>query len=90
MQPVTLTARWAGLGLLTAGLSIRVLATYFSNYFGELVAFVPSLAGIVLLVGGWSMFRWAGPAVAFLIFMFPLPSQVKEATRCLRVLDRMK
>ena len=78
LTPVTPLARWAGLGLLTAGLSLRVLSTYYSNVFGELVSFVPSLAGIVLLVGGWSMFRWAGPAVGFLIFMFPLPSQVKE------------
>ena len=27
-----------------------------------------------LIVGGKSMLRWAGPAVLFLLFMFPLPS----------------
>ena len=34
---------------------------------------MPAVAGIFLLVGGWKALRWAGPAVAFLIFMFPLP-----------------
>ena len=31
-----------------------------------------------LLVGGWKLFRWAGPAIGFLLFMFPLPSFIKN------------
>ncbi|MBI3839642.1 MAG: exosortase/archaeosortase family protein [Planctomycetia bacterium] len=72
--PVTLGARWAGMGLLTAGLGLRLLTTYYPNRVPEMDSFVPSVAGIFLLVGGWKMIRWAGPAVVFLIFMFPLPS----------------
>ncbi|MEX0678961.1 MAG: exosortase/archaeosortase family protein [Pirellulales bacterium] len=71
--PVTLAARWAGVGLLSAGLAMRLVFTYFPNHFPEMVSFVPAVAGVFLLVGGWKMLRWAGPAVAFLIFMFPLP-----------------
>ena len=41
--------------------------------------FVPCVAGIVLVVGGWPLFRWAGPAVLFLIFMFPLPWSWEKA-----------
>jgi len=72
--PVTASARWAGLALLCAGLGIRLAATYYPNRVPEMDSFVISVAGVFLLVGGWKMMRWAGPAVAFLIFMFPLPS----------------
>ena len=67
------SARWAGVGLLSSGLGIRLLATYFPSHVFEMDSFVLSVAGVFLLVGGWKMLRWAGPAVAFLIFMFPLP-----------------
>ncbi|REK17535.1 MAG: exosortase [Planctomycetota bacterium] len=70
---VTTTARWAGVGLLAAGLGMRLGATYFPNHVPEMVSFVPSVAGVFLLVGGWQTLRWAGPPIAFLIFMFPLP-----------------
>jgi exosortase len=73
-EPVTLGARWAGVALLSVGLGIRLVATYYSSHVPEMDSFVPAVAGVFLLVGGWKMIRWAGPAVAFLIFMFPLPS----------------
>ena len=72
--PVSAVARWAGVALLSSGLALRLIATYVADQFPEMVSFVPSVAGLFLLVGGWKMLRWAGPAVAFLIFMFPLPS----------------
>lgn len=71
--PVTLAARWAGAALLAAGVGMRVLTTYYQYQVLELDSFVPSVAGVFLLVGGWKTMRWAGPAIAFLIFMFPLP-----------------
>ncbi len=71
--PVKPGERWAGFGLLSAGVAMRMAATYYSSHVAEMVSFVPSVAGVFLLVGGWRMMRWAGPAVAFLIFMFPLP-----------------
>jgi len=46
----------------------------------DMYTFVPALAGVFLLFGGWSMFRWAWAPIAFLIFMYPLPD---EATRYL-------
>jgi exosortase len=81
--PVALSARWAGVGLLSAGLGIRMFATYYPNHVPEMDSFVISVAGIFLMIGGWNAIRfnpfaerpfgWAGPAIAFLIFMFPLP-----------------
>ena len=73
LGPVSSKERWWGVGLLSVGLGIRMLATFFPNITPEMYSFVPAAAGLVLLVGGWKMFRWAGPPVGFLIFMFPLP-----------------
>ena len=71
---VTAAARWAGVALLSAGLGLRLFATYYWFHVPQMDSFVVAVAGVFLLVGGWQMIRWAGPAVAFLIFMFPLPS----------------
>ncbi len=67
------SARWAGVGLLSFGLLVRIATNYWPNISPELASFVPCVAGLVLLVGGWAAIKWAGPPVAFLIFMFPLP-----------------
>lgn len=70
--------RWLGLGLLALGLGSRLMFTRTGYIAPELVTFVPSLAGVFLLVGGRELLRWAGPVVAFLVFMFPLPSVIRE------------
>ncbi len=67
-------ARWAGIGLLSFGLGVRLLSTYFPNLTPEMYSFVPAILGTVLLVGGWKALIWSGPPLAFLFFMFPLPS----------------
>jgi exosortase len=71
--PVKIYERWAGFALLSAGIAMRMAATFYVSHVAEMVSFVPSVAGVFLLMGGWRMLRWAGPAVAFLVFMFPLP-----------------
>ncbi len=73
---VTAGSRWAGVALLSAGLGIRMVATYYWTHVPQMDSFVLAVAGVFLLVGGWKMIRWAGPAVAFLIFMFPLPTVI--------------
>jgi exosortase len=70
---VTSSARWAGVGLVTLGVALRAGATYFPNVTPEMYSFVPAVAGLFLLIGGWPVLKWAGPAIGFLIFMFPLP-----------------
>lgn len=71
---VTLAARVSGLALLAASMGMRLFMTYYSYHVPEMYSFVPAVAGVFLLVGGWRTIRWAWPAVGFLIFMFPLPS----------------
>ena len=77
---VTASARVAGLTLLLASLGLRLLMARYRIITIDMYTFVPALAGVMLLGGGWSMFRWGWAPVAFLIFMYPLPD---EATRYL-------
>jgi len=78
LKAVKTWEHWAGLGLLTLGLGMRVASTRLALVITYMVSFVPSLAGVVLLVGGVHLLRWAGPAVLFLLFMFPLPDRVEN------------
>ena len=46
-----------------------------------------SLIGAFAIVGGRRLLQWAGPAVAFVIFMFPLPSVIEHSL--LRFLQKL-
>jgi exosortase len=68
-----------GLTLVVLGISLRLAGTFF--YFGwlEALSLLPCLFGICLLLGGRAALHWAWPALAFLVFMLPLPFQVEKA-----------
>lgn len=68
--------RWIGAGLLAFGLGIWLFASYLGVPYVEMIAFLPSIIGVFLLVGGQKIMRWAGPGLAMMIFMYPLPSTV--------------
>jgi len=78
LKQVAAWEHWAGLGLLGLGLAMRLTATGFALVIPDMVSFIPSLAGIVLLVGGVHLLRWAGPAILFLLFMYPMPDRVEN------------
>lgn len=71
--------RLLGFVLLGGGLAARLGCASLGLDVPDMWTFVPCVAGIVLVVGGWPLFRWAGPAVLFLIFMFPLPWSWEKA-----------
>ncbi len=73
LEKPSASALWTGLGILAGSLGLRLLMTYYPNRVPEMYTFVPAVAGVFLMVGGWKTVRWAWPAVGFLIFMFPLP-----------------
>jgi exosortase len=77
---VSLSARIAGLGFLVGSFALRLFAARYRIVTIDMYTFVPAAAGVFLLSGGWSMFRWAWAPIAFMIFMYPLPD---EATRYL-------
>jgi exosortase len=70
---------WVGVPLLLAGLALRFGGTYLYLDWLSSIALLPSVAGLVLLIGGWQAMRFSWPAVAFLIFMVPLPFQLEVA-----------
>lgn len=79
LDPGKLTPSWWGLALLAGGLALRFAGTL--TYFDWLsaAAIIPCLAGMVILAGGWTAFRWAWPALGFLVFMIPLPYRIEVA-----------
>jgi exosortase len=80
VPPVTTPEQLAGLATIATSLAVRLVAAWYRIVTIDMYTLVPALLGVVLLAGGVRMLRWAGPPVAFLIFMYPLPD---EATRYL-------
>ncbi|WP_428307658.1 exosortase/archaeosortase family protein [Lacipirellula sp.] len=70
--------RWIGVGVLAASLGLRVFSAYFDFNNFERLSFICALLGVCLIIGGKSMFRWAWLPIAFLLFMYPLPSIVEN------------
>ena len=67
------SAQWTGVGLIAFGLIGRLILTYMSSKVPEMYSMIPCIMGAFMIVGGWPTLHWAGPAVLFLVFMFPLP-----------------
>ena len=55
----------------------RERGLYFTWF--EAISLLLCVAGFCFLIGGWPLFRWAWPSVAFLAFMVPLPFRVESA-----------
>ncbi len=70
---------WWGLTLLLPAVGLRLFGASIDFEPLDAVTLVPLLAGLTLLVGGWSFFRWACPAILFLAFMVPLPFRLETA-----------
>ena len=66
---------WNGMGLLfiAAAAALRLLGAHYYITWIDAFSLLPSLAALCLLMGGWASLCWAWPAIAFLIFMIPLP-----------------
>jgi hypothetical protein len=64
---------WMGLVLLLGSAALRLGAAYYAYPLADSAGLLLCLAGAALLLGGWSLFRWSWPAIAFLVFMSPLP-----------------
>jgi len=71
LRPSTGKEQLAGAGIILAASLLRVFMSSFET--GDMYTFVIAFVGLILLVGGTSMLRWAGPIAFLLLFMFPLP-----------------
>src|SRR5947209_13498152 len=79
LRPDDFRPGWWGLPLVAAAVVLRLYGTYYHYAYYDAVSFVLSLAGVGLMLGGWPAWRWAWPAVLFLLFMVPLPHRVDLA-----------
>jgi exosortase len=68
-----------GLLLMLAGALLLFAGVYTYFDWLEAASLTLWLAGICVLLGGWGALRWAWPAIAFLLFMIPLPYRVENA-----------
>ncbi len=75
----SLRAGWWGASLILASLLVRLVAANLYFDWLDAVSMLPGLAGLFVLLGGWQALRWSWPAVAFLVFMIPLPFRVETA-----------
>lgn len=64
---------------MAVGGAIQLLGGYFHINSVAGFSLLPYVAGVFLLLGGWPALRWAGPSIAFLIFMIPLPYRLENA-----------
>jgi exosortase len=76
--------RWPepwGLAFLAGGSALFVVAgkLNIAKEWLQGLSLVVNLCGATLLLGGWHALRWLAPALAFLMFMFPLPGKVEHA-----------
>ncbi|MHB1423536.1 MAG: exosortase/archaeosortase family protein [Gemmataceae bacterium] len=68
-----------GAFLLLLGLGLRLAGVYWYFLWLDSIAIVPCVAGLCWLMGGWAAWRWAWPAILYLVFMVPLPYRLSTA-----------
>jgi exosortase len=64
---------WIGVPLLALAFGLRLLADYLYFDWLEAASLIVALLGLFGIWGGRAALRWSWPAVAFLLFMIPLP-----------------
>ncbi len=79
LRSVSTSERWIGFAVLLACLCARIPASTYDMNPVDRLTYIGAMLGITLMMGGWSMLKWAGPPLAFLVFMFPLPSVLENS-----------
>jgi exosortase len=72
-------APWWGWVFLTAFLALRALAYERNSQWAETATLVPVIACLTWTFGSWPLLSRAWPAIAFLVFMLPLPPPVNDS-----------
>jgi exosortase len=72
-QEISSLERWWGVGIITAATLMRVAGSFMVQFTFDRLSLLLCLLGVFILVGGFRTISWAGPAIGFLVFMFPLP-----------------
>ncbi len=67
-----------GWPLLVVGALMYIMGRSQQIYLFEIGAFIPLIAGVLLVYGGWAMLKTYRFAVFFILFMIPLPGSVVD------------
>jgi exosortase len=67
-----------GCGLLVLVLGMRLVAGSLLFHQLDAASLLLALAAISLAAGGWPVLKRSGPAIAFLVFMVPLPYELER------------
>ena len=67
-----------GWALLIGLITLRFILLRSGKYWLEGFTLVPTVAALVLAYGGWPLLRRTWPAVAFLVFMYPIPNALNS------------
>lgn len=78
-EPIAMSERWIGAGVIAASLLFRAFVTLRDIMPLDRYSFITSLFGVFLLAGGFSLVKRMWPAIAFFFFMFPLPSMIERS-----------
>jgi exosortase len=70
--------RWYGFLLLLALVALRYLLYEWNEQYVETATIPLVVASLALALGGWHLVRVAWPAIAFLVFMLPLPPSFNQ------------
>jgi exosortase len=66
---------WWGAPFVLLGAGVRLVGAYVAVEWVGALSLMPTLVGLVLLLGGWPGLHWSWPALALLLFALPLPYQ---------------
>jgi exosortase len=73
-----LTGSLWGLALLAIPGAMRLAGAFIGYPWLDQISIAPCVASLVVLLAGWEGLLWAWPAVAYLVFMVPLPGRVAQ------------
>ncbi len=76
LKAIASTPSWAGLPLVALGLLLLVLGVLGAELFFSRVSLLILLAGLIILLQGWTFFRAVLFPWAFLILMIPIPTLI--------------
>ncbi len=72
----SLQPRWWGFAFLAVAIGLRAYGAYKGRVWLDHLSLLVCLAGLCVLIGGWTAWRWSWPAILFLFFMIPLPFSI--------------
>jgi exosortase len=75
---VVVPAPWWGWVFLTAVLAVRAIAYEWNSSWLETATILPAIAALTWSFGSWPLLRRIWPAIAYLVFMLPLPQLVNN------------